>query len=61
MCSVDSESKACLESAVRMLRMDRSEMSAEDIVLMVYNLGRIDGARTQLETDNALRKAAHGL
>ena len=41
--AIPAEDRACLESAERMLQMDRAEMTVTDIVLMVYNLGRISG------------------
>ena len=55
--AIPAEDRACLESAERMLQMDRSEMTVTDIVLMVYNLGRISGRVQQLKrTDPILRE-----
>ena len=51
--AIPADDRACLESAERMLAMDRSEMTVTDIVLMVYNLGRISGRAQQLERMDA--------
>jgi hypothetical protein len=40
-----------IASAVRMLDASPRVLTTEDIVLMVYNLGRIDGSLTQLSID----------
>jgi hypothetical protein len=52
--AIPADDRACLESAERMLAMDRSEMTVTDIVLMVYNLGRISGRAQQLERCDAI-------
>lgn len=51
---IPQESRELLESAVRMLQADRGGMTTDDLVLMVYNLGRIDGRMVQLDRDEAI-------
>ena len=51
--AIPADDRACLESAERMLAMDRSEMTVTDIVLMVYNLGRVSGRVQQIERMDA--------
>jgi hypothetical protein len=60
--AIPADDRACLESAERMLAMDRAEMTVTDIVLMVYNLGRISGRVQQLErTDPILKELSEFL
>ena len=54
--AIPADDRACLESAERMLAMDRSEMTVTDIVLMVYNLGRISGRVQQLRRTDPILK-----
>ena len=54
--AIPPDDRACLESAERMLAMDRSEMTVTDIVLMVYNLGRISGRVQQLRRTDPILK-----
>ncbi len=51
--AIPKDSRELLESAVRMHQMDRAEMTTEELVLMVYNLGRIDGRMGQLQAIDA--------
>ena len=60
--AIPADDRACLESAERMLQMDRAEMTVTDIVLMVYNLGRISGRVDALKrTDPILRELSEFL
>ena len=54
--AIPPDDRACLESAERMLQMDRAEMTVTDIVLMVYNLGRISGRVQQLRRTDPILK-----
>lgn len=53
--AIPKESRALLESASRMHQMDRSEITTDELVLMVYNLGRIDGRTQQLDMSDSVR------
>jgi hypothetical protein len=50
---IPAESLDLLESAIRLLRAAR-ELCADDIVLMAYNLGRVDGRMEQLDRSEAM-------
>lgn len=52
--AIPADSCELLELAVRMLRADRSEITADEVVLMVYHLGRSDGGAQQLDRDEAM-------
>ena len=52
--AIPKESRELLESAVSMLTMDRSESTTEEVALMLYNLGRIDGRMDMSESVRAL-------
>jgi hypothetical protein len=55
------ESRALLESAVRMLESRLQPLHTDEIVLMVYNLGRMDGRMEQLDRSEAMvREALRG-
>jgi hypothetical protein len=54
--AIPDDSRELLELAVRMLRADRSEMTADEVVLMVYHLGRGDGRSQQLDRDEAMAR-----
>lgn len=52
--AIPKDSRELLELAARMLQADRSEMNNDEIVLMIYNLGRFDGRMEQLDRDEAI-------
>lgn len=58
MSAIPTDSRELLELAVRMLAADRCEMNAEEVVLMVYHLGRGDGRAEQLSRDEAMTQEA---
>jgi hypothetical protein len=59
--AIPKDSRELLELAVRMLRADRSEMTADEVVLMVYHLGRGDGRLQQLDADRTMVREELGI
>lgn len=51
---MNSKTREMIASAVRILNATPRTLDTEDIVLMVYNLGRIDGSLTQLSVDEEM-------
>ena len=54
--AIPKESRELLESAARMHQMDRSEITTDELVLWVYNLGRIDGRMQQLDRNEEITR-----
>ena len=53
--AIPKESRGLIESAVSMLTMDRSESTTEEVALMLYNLGRIDGRTQEMDMSESVR------
>ena len=53
--AIPKESRELLESAARMHQMDRSEITTDELVLWVYNLGRIDGRTQEMDMSESVR------
>ena len=56
-----ADSRELLELAVRMLDSPVAALARDEIVLMIYNLGRDDGGMEQLERGEALVREKLGL
>ncbi len=54
---IDQQSRELLESAIKLL--ESHALCADEIVMMAYNLGRIDGRMEQLDRSEAMVRNAY--
>jgi hypothetical protein len=54
---IPQESRELLESAIRLLKSPLASLAHDDVVLMAYNLGRMDGRMEQLDRCDAVIRA----
>jgi hypothetical protein len=54
------ESASLLQSVIKLLQLPKAIIPVEDLVLMVYNLGKGEGRLEQLERNEEIRREVHG-
>ena len=56
---MDEESRRALKSAINVLKTH--SMDIEEVVLMIYRIGRVDGGMREIDRSDALFKQVFGV